>query len=592
MSILFTRHSLISICLGLLLTGCGGSSDLGSSNQASSAVVSSSSSTADSSSSSSALPSTEPAKIGSGSGGNFSNGVITVGVGSNQLSAGGATTLTVNVVDAQNALVTTSTQVTFNSPCFAASESKFKAGTVETNKITTETGEASITYQANGCQGADPITASIVIGGQTVSANATITIAQDVVSTITPVSITPTQISIKGTGGQETAAVKFQVLGSTGAPIKNVDVDFTLSSTVGGLSLASSEGRTDSKGEVVAVVQSGAKSANVAVTATARIAQVSTQATGLIVSTGVPDQNSMSLSVSKSNPAGWEYDGVEVEFTIRLADAANNKIPDDTPVYFTTNGGAIPDSCITKDGGCTVKWVSQRPRPANGQVTILATAQGDESFIDVDGSGYYEPGVDLFDNTDCSPNVPDDCDDLGEAYLDVNHNKTRESDEVFEDYNGNKSYDIANGIYNGVLCKTTTDGTGCTKTGVTIRNEAKIVMSSQHPALMGGYVSGQPTGVSVAAGGSFSFDIFVEDKNGNSMPAGTTLTADTADLKDATVSFSPSAPLESRLGGKTYTVRVRGTSDTVAPSGFFSININVPVSSGTFTTTTADTTVN
>lgn len=590
MRTLFIQHSLTAICFGLLLTGCGGSSDLGSSNATSSSVVTSSS--ASSSNSTSSLPSTAPAKIGSGSGNNFANGTITVGVGSNQLSAGGATSLTVNVVDAQNALATTSTQVTFNSPCFAAGESKFKAGTTETNKITTETGEATITYQANGCQGADPITASIVINGQTVSANASITIAQDVVSTITPVSIIPTQIGIKGTGGQETAAVKFQVLGSTGAPIKNVDVDFTLSSTVGGLSLASSEGRTDAKGEVVAVVQSGAKSANVSVTATARIAQVSTQATGLIVSTGVPDQNSMSLSVSSKNPATWEYDGVEVDFTIRLADAANNKVPDGTIVYFTTNGGAIPDSCTTTGGGCTVKWVSQLPRPSNGRVTILATAQGDESFIDVDGSGYFESDVDIFNNTNCAANVPHPCDDLGEAYLDINSNRTRESNEVFEDYNGNKSYDVANGIYNGVLCKTVTDGTGCTKTGVTIRNESKLVMSSQHPYTELGLLPDQDTSVTLGISGSVSFDIFLMDINENAMPAGTTLSADTTNLKNATVSFTPSTPLESRLEGKWYTVRVSSNSTTLAPSGSFAINVNVPVSGGTFTTTTAETLVN
>lgn len=534
-----------------------------------------------------------PSKIGFGSGNAFVSGTIGVGVGNNQLSAGGITTLTVNIVNSSNALVTTSSQVTFNSPCYASGESIFKVGTAETNKITTDTGEATITYQANGCQGGDNITATVSIGSGSGSATATLTIAQDVVSSITPVSITPTQIGIKGTGGQETSAVKFQVVGSTGAPIKNVTVDFTLSSTVGGLALASSSGVTDTKGEVIAIVQSGAKSANVSVTATARVAQISTQATGLIVSTGVPDQDSMSLAVETKNPAAWEYDGVEVDFTVRLADAANNKVPDGTPVYFTTNGGAIPASCTTDDGGCTVKWVSQQPRPANGQVTVLVTAQGNESFIDVDGSGYYENGVDTFNTSNCSANVPS-CDDLGEAYLDINHDGSRNTNEVFEDYNGNKQYDVANGIYNGVLCKTTTDGTGCTKTGITIRNEAKLVMSSQHPQLESGRLPGQPPTISLGTGIGITeqFDIILADINLNAMPVGTTLSANTGDLENATVTISPSTALESRLDSKGYTVKVRASSNTLAPSGGFSININVPTQNGNFTTTTFETDVN
>jgi hypothetical protein len=583
MRTLFSNLIPFTVCLSLL-AGCGGEVKKIGSTDSSTSSTSNSTST---STATSSLASTNPAKIGSGSGNNFVNGVIAVGVGSNQLSAGGATTLTINVVDSQNALATSSVQVTFNSLCFAAGESKFKVGTSETNKITTDTGEATITYQANGCQGNDPITANVVISGQSVSATASLTIAQDVVSTITPVSITPTQIGIKGTGGQETAAVKFQVLGSTGAPIKNVDVDFTLSSTVGGLSLASSEGRTDVKGEVIAIVQSGAKSANVAVTATARVAQVSTQATGLIVSTGVPDQNSMSLSVAKFNPAAWETDGIEVEFTVRLADAANNKVPDGTPVYFTTNGGAIPPRCTTSGGGCTVKWVSQRPRPADGVVTVLATAQGDESFIDVDGSGYFEQGVDIFDNSNCLPNVPD-CDDLGEAYLDSNHNNVRDTDEIFEDYNGNKSFDTANGIYNGVLCKTTTDGSGCTKTGVTIRDDAVIVMSSKYPLLSGNRLISQPGNVAVGLGQTVTLDLALADKLGNSMPAGTTISI-TSETNNFTIShnFPSSGVISTETGPTPFTITLKG--DATAPaSGSFIINITT----GDVTTSTAATTVN
>ncbi|MEQ9566997.1 MAG: hypothetical protein RLN85_14485, partial [Pseudomonadales bacterium] len=178
--------------------------------------------------------------------------------------------------------------------------------------------------------------------------------------------------------------------------------------------------------------------------------------------TGQPDNDSFSLSASKLNPGGYDFDGFTSELTIRAADAFNNPVPDGTTVIFTTEYGAVQGSCDTVEGACTVTWNSQSPRepqsiqagrvlsinelacdsnadgtadtdsigatveagnpcptalvdPSDtdfpgqifgGRTTILAYAQGEEPFVDSNANGLYDEG---------EPFV-----DLPEAFLDHN----------------------------------------------------------------------------------------------------------------------------------------------------------------------------
>jgi hypothetical protein len=568
--------------LMVFLAACGGdkpTTETGAS--------SSSSGTNTSSGTSSSVAATAATKIGLGSGTAFSEGLVGIGIGTSTLSAGGATELTVNLVTAENILASNSLSVTFTSTCFTAGNAVFKSGSTTTNKVTSAEGEAVITYQANGCSGNDSITASVAINGVARTATGTINIAPDTVTAIETVSVVPTAISLKGTGGKETSTVTFRVTGATGSPVRSATVDFSLNSTAGGLSLASASAVTDSKGEVTATVQAGSIPTNVNVTATARGYTVSTQSNDLIVSTGIPDQNSFSLSIETYNPAGWEKDGVEVDVVIRLADAFNNFVPDNTAVYFTASGAGIDSSCKTVKGTCKVKWVSQKERPSDGRVVIRATTEGNESFIDGDGDGYYSPGKDIFRNTgDCSSNVPKTCDDLIEAYMDKNRNNLRESNEEYVDYNNNIAFDAPNGIYNGVLCKT--EGNGCTKTGVTIRDDALIVMSSVYPYLTAGLLPGQPQNINVGANATKSEVLELGDILGNSMPVGAKISI-VSDITNGSVSHNfPSAGVPAtNVDPMFFTVTVKSSVNTAA-SGSFYINVT---SEGT-TTATAVTTIN
>ena len=555
----------------------------------------------------SSTPDTTTAQqIGFGSGSTFQEGTIGVSIGEGALSAGGETTLTVNIVSSTGDLVTESVAVTFNSRCVAANSAELSVDGAAAKTVTTTTGEASVLYTAKGCVGEDRLTASATIGGNALSAQRTITVESDTVGSISFVEATPSLISLKGTGGNEASTVKFLVTGSTGAPVQGVCVAFELNTSVGGLTLADSKcensdpdgskmAKTGPNGHASISVLAGTIATPVTVTARDIDTQLSTQSKGLRVSTGVPDQKSMSLSASMKNPAGWEYDEEEVSFTILLADAFNNPPADGTAVSFTTSGGAITDSCVTENGKCVVTWRSQDPRPANGRVTVLAHTTGNESFERNDGNGWYDAGEDIFAGADennpaCAFNAPPStasgspnaCDDLGEAYLDSNYNGVRDDGEAIIDFNDDEQHAVqGDGIYNGILCRTedvrsesNPDGT-CTKTGVTIRKDYVIVMSSEHPYLEGGQLVGQPLSVSLAAGETVEFTVTLADINGNALPAGTEVAVNITESEN--LSATPSSiTIPSATEAQSFTVRVRGTDEEEAPTGFLFFDITGP----------------
>ena len=247
----------------------------------------------------------------------------------------------------------------------------------------------------------------------------------------------PEQIAIEGTGGTENSTIVFRVLGATGVPLENIDVDFALNTTVGGLALSTTAATTNAQGEVQTVVAAGSVATSVRVTATITSEGISTQSSRLVVSTGIPDSDSFSISVSQFNPEAFDFDGIEVEVTARAADAFNNPIPVNTSISFYTEGGSIDPSCSTDAAGaCSVTWRSQNPRPGNGVTTILAHVIGNESFTDGNGNGRYDDG-EVFD-------------DLGEAFADEDEDGGYDDNvEFFVDFNENFDRDAADGMYNG-----------------------------------------------------------------------------------------------------------------------------------------------
>lgn len=463
---------------------------------------------------------TSAQKIGSGSGGDFKEGKIGVTNDVTALSAGGSTTLTVYVVSSTNTPVTTTTKVSFISSCIAANKAILKnaAGTVA-NSVDTVNGRATMTYTANGCVGEDKVTASASLSGVTEYANVDLDIAAGTVGSIQFTSATPTQISLKGSGGTETSNLRFRVLDGNGAPIGKANVLFTMSTTAGGLSLTPTTALSDGDGYVNTIINAGTVATIVSVTATVEGHGIATSSSNLTVSTGVSVQRNASLSLSKYNPRGWDRDGEIVSIVMSMADDFGNPVPDNTAVTFWAEGGLILANCRTTVGQCTVDWRSQEFRPRDGRVTILAFTSGNESFTDTNSNGRYDQGEPF--------------EDLAEAYQDDDETGTYNSGEKYVDLadpanenKPNEQRDAGNGVYNGTLCYSD-DPRVCSKEKVTVRKSWPLAMSSPYGVfgLFSDQTCSTPSTGSIT-GSSGTVYVLVSDINGNSLPSGTTVNID------------------------------------------------------------------
>ena len=422
-------------------------------------------------------------------------------LGLSTLSYGGSTSVSVTVTDA-NGVTYLGQEVDVT---FTSTETSLGKATIN-SPVRTVNGVATTTYMATTATGSDTITASIA--GSSVTAS--VTVNPLAASSISFVSASPANIGLKGMGGagiQETSLVTFKVLDTAAQPKANQQIDFTLNTAVGGLSLVSSSGSTASDGTVSTTVQAGTIATPVRVTATLRGSSpvIATQSDQLVVSTGVPAQDGFSVSITTLNPEAWSIDGVSDVVTARLSDHFHNPVPDGTAVYFTTSGGSIQPSCLTVGGACSVTWTSQNPRPVtpraskDGRAVILAYAIGEESFVDIgSGNGVADAG----EFTDDS-----------EAFRDDNENRVRNDNETYIDFNGNGAFDGPDGKYNGVLQGAEYLGAPTSKH---VFSNTTLVMATSAAQI----TNSCGNRVAVALNDSTSCIINVSDLNGNTMPAG------------------------------------------------------------------------
>ncbi|MCH2057692.1 MAG: Ig-like domain-containing protein [Thalassotalea sp.] len=558
-----------------------------------------------------------------GSGDPFQAGVADVSLA--QISAGGTTVVSVRIVDDEGNLFTESVDVNFSSACTSASTPSASLST----PVTTSSGIATSTYLAEGCVGDDNISVNANAGGINLSAAAVVNVLAADVGSIEFVSATPENISILGTGSSESSTVLFRVLDTNGNPVNNQAVNFSLNTNTGGIQTIPMSATTNVEGLVQTVVNSGTVATTIRVKAAidGSDPEIATQSSRLVVSTGIPDQDSMSLSASVLNPEAWSYDGDElagVDMTIRMADAFNNPVPDGTAVNFTTEGGSIDPSCVTENGACTVKWRGQFPRPEGevlnpttclyvgttstvsiatgcadwrntmgqrfgGRATVLATAIGEESFPDLNGNGRFDATeVDSFvGGTDLSGRPFD----LKEAFVDHNEDgfyNPAESggddtngggdQEEFVDFNNDASFTLNDNLYNGVLCSEPTHG-GCavTEQSLNVRDSLVLVMSGSSPYAT--YLSPDFDGnfrIQVAVKGAASLEAVIADLHNQPMPAGTIISM-TVDGEASLIGESTyTVPSTNHNGGIVYPAFISGGDE----SGTAVLTISVETPNG------------
>lgn len=302
------------------------------------------------------------------------------------------------------------------------------------------------------------------------------------------VSASPEILSLKGTGGVgfgETSQVVFKVVDINGNPIEGTSVDFSLSSYVGGLYLSRESTTSDVNGLVSTTVNSGTIATPIRVLAEITLEsgeKIAIQSDLLTVTTGIPDQNSFSISTDTFAPEAWRTDGVTSTITVRLGDRFNNPVPDGTVINFTAEGGLIDSTCQTSNSVCSVTWSSQEPRPQDHRVTILAHAIGHESYYDKNGSGVFDDG-DAFDDL---PEAYRDDDE--NAVFDPNASGVISQDEKYIDYDLSGNYTDIDGVFNGVPCLHSTlcpenanNVGGRSNTLTTVRGQITLIMADRFP---------------------------------------------------------------------------------------------------------------
>ena len=169
-------------------------------------------------------------------------------------------------------------------------------------------GVQSATYTNKGCLRVnDRITASI--GSSTQSIDLRVDAANIGAIQFVGSDLADAAIVLKGSGGQgrkESALLTFRVLDQNNAGLAGVDVNFSATTLTGGLTVAPLKGTTDANGNVTTTVSSGTIPTPVRVIAeaTRNGRTINGLSDTLTVSTGLPIQRSMSLSVSSYNIDG------------------------------------------------------------------------------------------------------------------------------------------------------------------------------------------------------------------------------------------------------------------------------------------------
>jgi hypothetical protein len=561
-----------------------------------------------------------------GSGTPFVQGVASVSTA--DLSAGGTATVSVLIQDDQGNPFTQPVDVNFSSTC----ATKSPAQAVISSPVSSSNGVATSTYRAQGCVGEDQINVTANAGGISLSAVGTINVLQADVGSIVFVSATPENVSILGTGGDESSVVQFKVLDKNNNVVTNQNVLFELNTEIGGVKIDPLQATTDNSGLVQTVVTTGTVATSLRVTATVdngSIPAISSQSSQLIVSTGIPDQDSFSLSATILNAEGWDVDGTEVTVVARMADAFNNPVPDGTTVSFTTEGGSIEDACQTLNGACSVKWTSQLPRPEGetilngagqmfrnpnadlafdstlgiygniygqkygGRATVTATAIGEESFPDLNGNGRFDAAEasEFLSGTD----VTGQAFDLNDAFNDYNEDgifnpqqaggQSGGSLEKLVDFNSNGVFDLKDGKYNGVLCSdpvhsACADGTSDSKS-LFVRRSLVIVMSGStaYATESNNIVIADSTGthtggsIQIIGKGSATATFTISDLHNQQMPAGTIVRFTTS--AGSVVSTSEYTwPSTNYNGGRQFTATLKGEDQP--NTGVFIVEVESP----------------
>lgn len=440
-------------------------------------------------------------------------------VGSGELAAYGNRPVSVVVNINGVPATTTPVQVTFTASC----------GTVNpASAITDATGKASTTYSADSanCAGSNvTITASSV--GVVSSLTKTISVSAIKATNLQFISATPETIYLLGSGGAAQSLLVFKVIDSSGNAVQNQPIELSLQnpSAEAGLSIdslgntAAVTKTSNAAGQVSVAVFSGDVPTSVRITAKLPGSNpvVQTNSVVLTVASGKAVQKAASIAIEKWSIEGLNVDGTETTVSFSLADRQGNPVPDGTEVNFVAESGVmIPARCVVANGSsrCSSTFRSSGTRPANGRISILASVAGEEDFIDANSNNKYDVG-ELFT-------------DMGDAYRDDNESGDYTSGE-FTIPRGKSSPCINRSV---PYLDSTDYGRAGTCDGVWGTNEVRkqqvLVVASSKARIVAKVVTQSQIILTVSDANPDAIGL-------NSMPTGTTFTAEKVSGDDCTV---------------------------------------------------------
>ena len=500
------------------------------------------------------------------------------------INSGGTVGVSIDISDAQGNAIELPIDVTFSSTCSLANKATLDGLNQSTVKSTTQTVNgirkttAVSTYTDKGCGTSDKITATARIGTQSrsISTNPDLQISAAInnPSNLEYVSATPANIKLRSLGGSISSDVLFIVKDQYGNPLQNQTVNFALNSAQGGTTLSPTSATTDARGQVSTKVFSGNVSTVVRVTATINNNgnTIQTQSGDLTISTGIPHYNGLSLAASTLNPEFLSRDGETINLVVYSSDRFGNPVPDNTPISFRTENGIgnVTPSCLTKNGACQVTLTSSGNRGAlveAGKQTIMAFTDGEESFSDSNGNGVWDSGEPFTDlpeifltatNRDYKNSSP-------QSFNTADNQNYREE---FVDYNSNGQWDNKDGQYNGSLRSTAVSPS--VSKSLTIGRNIQIIWA-------GSTFEGTIT-TSACQRNTASITVDPVDSNGNTLPAGTsiTFTAGTGLQTSGTSSFI----LPSQSSTMTYSASFATAANSCPIGSGASVEVNVKTPKG------------
>jgi hypothetical protein len=353
-------------------------------------------------------------------------------------------------------------------------------------------------------------------------------------------SATPSQIVIStASSGARQSTVKFRVVNEAGLGVASQSVQLSLDSQSiaagvtfvrdGSSSVAAQTVTTDIDGIAQILVNAGDLPTGLVVKA-ALVSNplITASSAGLSVSNGRVSQKSMSLSASSRVVEGFDIDGATTEITVFAADRLGNPVPAGTVVSFVASHGLVgtfvsstttgivsntttgtvttavtsivsdsKGSCtLDATSSCRVQLKSAGVRPTTGRLSVLAYADGEETFVDLNRNNRWDQGEPFTD--------------LGMAYLDVNANFV---------YNLGVDQAIPGGNTGAQTCQGTdvsiADTCDGTWTGFSrARQRIEIIWATSQGRI-----------TLVPPRNAFELSFTLTDLNGNPMASGTVVTA-------------------------------------------------------------------